>query len=72
MLGLQKVTGMDERDDMLPGLLPLYEMLGEPVESGYAPEREVSEIIMWRDKRNREERAYAEDVAVQGVPVLKD
>jgi hypothetical protein len=43
------------------------------VESGYAPEREVqSEIIMWRDTRNREERAYAEDVAVQRAPVVKD
>ena len=73
VLGLQKVTGMGERDDVWTGVLPLYEVLGEPVESGYAPEREVqSEIIMWRDTRNREERAYAEDVAVQRAPVVKD
>jgi hypothetical protein len=73
VLGLQKVTGMGVRDDVWTGVLPLYEVLGEPVPSGYAPERKVQEeIVRWREMRNAEERMYADDVAVQRAPIVKD
>ena len=56
---------MGERGDVRTGVLPLYEVLGEPVPSGYGPERGMQrEIVEWKERRNREEKAYVEDVAV--------
>ena len=57
-------TPIGERDDVWTGVLPVYEVLGDPVESGICPERPVQrEIIDWMEKRNTKERAYAEQVA---------
>lgn len=49
-----------ERDDIYTGVYPLYEVLGEPVESGYSPGRPVQEHLEeWRQRRNAEEKEYA-------------
>jgi nitroimidazol reductase NimA-like FMN-containing flavoprotein (pyridoxamine 5'-phosphate oxidase superfamily) len=49
-----------ERDDVYTGVFPVYEVLGEPVESGYSPGRPVQEHLEeWRQNRNTEEREYA-------------
>ncbi|KAI5198621.1 hypothetical protein E4T39_06666 [Aureobasidium subglaciale] len=46
------------------GVFPLYEVLGEPVESGYSPERPVQEHLEeWRSMRNERERDYAVQAA---------
>lgn len=57
-----------KRDDIYTGVLPLYEVLGTPVESGYSPGRVVQEHLEeWREGRNRLEKEYAEGAA-QNVP----
>ncbi|TGO89932.1 hypothetical protein BPOR_0086g00020 [Botrytis porri] len=57
--------GLGERGDVWTGALPLYEVLGEPVQSVYCGDREVQEgVLDWREKRNREERRYAEENAI--------
>jgi nitroimidazol reductase NimA-like FMN-containing flavoprotein (pyridoxamine 5'-phosphate oxidase superfamily) len=49
-----------ERDDVYTGVYPVYEVLGDPVESGYSPGRPVQEHLMgWRKRRNEEEKEYA-------------
>ena len=49
-----------ERDDIYTGVYPLYEVLGDPVESGYSPGRPVQEHLEeWRIRRNAEEKEYA-------------
>ena len=60
--GLEK-AGLGERDDIWTGAIPLYEVLGNPIESGYCPERPVQkEISDWIEKRNGAEKSYAERV----------
>lgn len=57
-------AGLGERNDVWTGALPVYEVLGMPVESGYCPDRKVQSGVMdWRERRNEEERAYAEMAA---------
>jgi uncharacterized protein len=59
-----EAEGFGERDDVYTGVVPLYEVLGEPVNSGYHPDRLVqSEIRQWIDTRNHGEREYAERAA---------
>jgi hypothetical protein len=61
--GLEK-AGLGTRDDVWTGAIPLYEVLGEPVQSGYCPERPMQkELVEWKDRRNEEERLYAEEAA---------
>ncbi|KAG9748131.1 hypothetical protein KCU59_g4133, partial [Aureobasidium melanogenum] len=49
-----------QRDDIYTGVFPLYETLGEPVESGYAPGRPVQKHLEeWRERRNADEKGYA-------------
>lgn len=73
LMALQKVAGMYERGDVWMGVLPLYKVLGEPVLNEYGPEMEVQrEIVEWKERRNKEEKAYAEGVAVQRMPVVKE
>lgn len=49
-----------ERDDVYTGVIPLYETLGTPVESGYSPARPVQRHLdEWIERRNREEKEYA-------------
>jgi nitroimidazol reductase NimA-like FMN-containing flavoprotein (pyridoxamine 5'-phosphate oxidase superfamily) len=49
-----------ERDDVYTGVYPVYEVLGDPVESGYSPGRPVQEHLdEWRKRRNEEEKGYA-------------
>ena len=61
--GLEKV-GLGERDDVYAGVFPLYEVLGEPVESAYNLGRPVQqELADWSRRRNAVEKAYAEQVA---------
>ena len=61
--GLER-EGFGERDDVYTGVVPMYEVLGEPVHSGYHPDRPVQpEMQQWIDTRNRRERDYAEKVA---------
>ncbi|KEQ69224.1 hypothetical protein M436DRAFT_17739, partial [Aureobasidium namibiae CBS 147.97] len=49
-----------ERDDIYTGVYPLYEVLGEPVQSGYSPGRPVQEHLEeWMQRRNAEEKEYA-------------
>ncbi|PQE29256.1 flavin-nucleotide-binding protein [Rutstroemia sp. NJR-2017a BBW] len=61
--GLEK-AGLGTRDDVWTGAIPLYEVLGEPVQSGYCPERPMQkELVEWKDRRNEEERSYAEEAA---------
>ncbi|THW78056.1 hypothetical protein D6D19_01809 [Aureobasidium pullulans] len=49
-----------ERDDVYTGVIPLYETLGTPVESGYSPARPVQRHLdEWVERRNREEKEYA-------------
>lgn len=61
--GLEK-AGLGERDDVWTGVFPLYEVLGEPVESGYTPERPLQRgLVDWQARRNEGEKAYAESVA---------
>lgn len=65
--GLEK-AGLGQRDDVWTGVLPVYETLGDPVESGYCPERPVQkQVVEWREKRNETEREYAEGVARVGI-----
>ncbi|KAI5248393.1 hypothetical protein E4T42_05666 [Aureobasidium subglaciale] len=46
------------------GVFPLYEVLGEPVESGYSPKRPVQEHLdEWRSTRNEQEKEYAMQAA---------
>ena len=66
--GLEK-AGLGERDDMYTGVFPLYEVLGDPVASGYTPERPVQqELIDWKLRRNNAEKVYAESVAHLSKP----
>lgn len=61
--GLEK-EGFGPREDVYTGVVPLYEVLGDPVGSGYHPARPVQpEIQEWIEKRNRTEKVYAESVA---------
>lgn len=58
--GLEK-AGLGDRDDIWTGVIPLYEVLGNPIESGYGPGRPVQkEVVDWVEKRNAEEKSYAE------------
>jgi len=66
--GLEK-AGFGERDDVWTGVIPLYEVLGEPADSGYFPERPVQkELVDWKNERNDRERKYAELVAQEPNP----
>jgi hypothetical protein len=57
-------AGLGERDDVWTGAVPLYEVLGEPVESGYCPDRPIQKgLVDWKTRRNEEERTYAETAA---------
>ncbi|KAF7909186.1 uncharacterized protein EAE98_012265 [Botrytis deweyae] len=57
--------GLGERDDVWTGALPLYEVLGEPVQSAYCDDRKVQEgVVDWMERRNGEERRYAEEKAI--------
>lgn len=61
--GLEK-AGLGTRDDVWTGAIPLYEVLGEPVQSGHCPERPMQkELVEWKDRRNEEEQLYAEEAA---------
>ncbi|ESZ90634.1 hypothetical protein SBOR_8984 [Sclerotinia borealis F-4128] len=53
-------AGLGERDDVWTGAVPLYEVLGEPVGSGYCPDRPMQEgLVDWRMRRNEKEKSYA-------------
>ena len=61
--GLER-AGLGERDDVWTGVFPLYEVLGNPVASGYTPERPLQrELVDWKARRNDEEKTNAESVA---------
>lgn len=52
------------RDDIYTGVIPLHEVLAEPVESGYSPGRPVQDHLkQWIDERNTSEKDYALGVA---------
>lgn len=52
------------RDDIYTGVIPLYDVLAEPVESGYTPGRPVQPHLKeWIEQRNAAEREYAVRVA---------
>lgn len=54
------------RDDVYTGVIPVYEMLGEPVQSGYFPERPVQlHLRDWIADRNEEEKTYAHSATEQ-------
>jgi hypothetical protein len=61
--GLEK-AGLGDRNDVWTGVVPVYEVLGSPIESGYRPglpiQRQVSE---WIQRRNDSEKSHAEQVA---------
>lgn len=53
-----------ERDDVFTGVIPLHEVLAEPVESGYSPGRPVqSHLREWIEERNAVEQDYAVEAA---------
>jgi hypothetical protein len=61
--GLEK-AGLGDRDDVWTGVIPLYEVLGDAVESEYTPGRPIqNQISSWIQKRNADEKSYAERVA---------
>jgi uncharacterized protein len=61
--GLEK-AGLGDRNEVWTGVIPVHEVLGDPVESGYQPNRPVQgQITAWIQKRNDAERSYAERVA---------
>lgn len=48
------------RDDIYTGVIPLYDVLGEPVESGYTPNRPIQRHLhQWMKERNVHEKNYA-------------
>lgn len=48
------------RNDVYTGVVPVYEMLGEPVQSGYFPTRPVQTHLRdWIAHRNEVETTYA-------------
>lgn len=60
------LEALSPRDDVYTGVVPLYEVLGEPVESGYFPDRPVQQHLRdWVEARNREEKRYAHSVTRQ-------
>lgn len=66
--GLEK-AGFGDRDDVWTGVIPLYEVLGDPVHSGYFPARSVQkEVLEWQRGRNDQEKGYAERVAQEPDP----
>ncbi|KAL2215178.1 hypothetical protein M432DRAFT_142294 [Thermoascus aurantiacus ATCC 26904] len=57
-------TAAGPREDVWTGVVPVYEVLGEPVGSGVFPERTVQgQVEEWRVGRNEREKSYAERVA---------
>lgn len=61
--GLEK-AGFGDRSDVWTGAIPVYEVLGDPIESGYQPGRPIqSQVGTWIQNRNEAERSYAERVA---------
>lgn len=64
-MGLADSLGIvTARDDIYTGVIPVYEVLGAPVESGYTPGRPVqSHLKQWMHDRNEEEERYAYAVA---------
>jgi len=59
-----ETAGLGEGGDVWMGVLPVYEVLGDPIDSGYGPDRSVQrEILDWKERRNSEEKSYAERVA---------
>lgn len=60
------------RNDVYTGVLPLYEVLAEPVESGYSPGRTVQPCLRkWMEDRNANEEEYAIRVAKNTVEDAK-
>jgi len=58
------MTAAGPREDVWTGVVPVYEVLGEPVGSGVFPERTVQgQVEEWRVGRNEREKSYAERVA---------
>lgn len=52
------------RDDIYTGVIPLHEVLAEPVESGYSPGRPVQEHLEeWIQQRNSDEEKYVKEAA---------
>lgn len=61
--GLEK-AGLGEKSDVWTGAIPVFEVLGEPVESGYRPGLPVqTQISDWIQRRNDKQRTYSERVA---------
>lgn len=55
-----RLEAVQGRNDVYTGVVPLYEVLGEPVESGYFPGRPVQHHLQdWMTERNTRERIYA-------------
>jgi len=54
------------RDDVYTGVIPVYETLGEPVQSGYFPARPVQPHLRdWIVGQNEEEKTYAHGATEQ-------
>lgn len=60
-MGLADSTeSVEARDDIYTGVIPVYEVLAEPVESGYSPGRPVQPHLReWIEERNTAEEGYA-------------
>jgi len=60
------LEAMIGRDDVYTGVIPLYEVLGTPVESGYFPRRLIQPHLQdWVARRNEDEKTYADSATKQ-------
>ncbi|KAI9730868.1 MAG: hypothetical protein M1834_005586 [Cirrosporium novae-zelandiae] len=63
-MGIAKPAELGTRDDVYTGVIPLYEVLGEPIDSGYFPERPVQpHLEHWIAERNQTQKDYAVSAA---------
>lgn len=61
-----------ERDDVYTGVIPIREVLDEPIESGYSPGIPVQgHLREWMEQRNSEEEEYARTAAQNSPEVEK-
>lgn len=60
----KEVDGADIETPPWTGIIPVWEHLGEPVESGLTPEAKVSESLRrYIDGRNEKQKALSEEAA---------
>lgn len=54
------------------GVVPMYEVMGEPVPGPYNKVRDVPDHVrVWREEGNREREGYATEAATKDAPVAK-